>query len=173
MTKTKIPIIESRNISLDMLEPNVGQIKGVPANPRFLTDKDFRNLKNSIKNNPELLGCRELLVYPYNNSYVIIGGNSRYKALLDLGFTETPCKILDESLSKKSLKKYILLDNHSAGKWEQSLLGEGWSQLELDDIGLDIQLEPITSNMASNSSDEDFEDDDTREAKRIAKKYKL
>lgn len=163
MTKVKIPIIESRSIPLELLEPNVGQIKGVPGNPRYLTDKGFRDLKKSIKNNPELLGGRELLVYPYNSTYVIIGGNSRYKALLDLGFIEAPCKILDESTSKKILKKYILLDNHSAGKWEQTSLSEGWTQLELDDIGLDIQLEPITSNMDSNPSDEDFEDDDTEE----------
>lgn len=40
MTKAKgISISESCLISLDRLDLNSGQIEGLPANPRYLTDK--------------------------------------------------------------------------------------------------------------------------------------
>lgn len=164
MTKLiNIPIAESRNIPLSELEPNSGQIKGVPANPRYLTDKDFKDLKRSIKNNPELLGLRELLVYPFGSGYVIIGGNSRYRALCELGYEKAPCKIIRKDTSKKTLKRYILLENHHAGRWELSDLSIGWTQMEIDDVGLDLHLpdldEEPEEKEISRETDEEPEED--------------
>lgn len=148
MTKKKgISISESRLISLDLLDPNSGQIEGVPANPRYLKDRSFKRLKRSIKKNPELLSYRELLVYPYaDGRYIIIGGNSRYRALVELKYKEAPCKVLDKGTDIEQLKRYILIDNHSSGEWETTLLAEGWTQLEIDDIGLDIELPDLTTD---------------------------
>jgi hypothetical protein len=39
----------------------------------------FKKLKQSIEENPEMLDLRELLVYPVDNKYVIIGGNMRFE----------------------------------------------------------------------------------------------
>lgn len=157
MTNIKrLSISESRIIPLEQLEPNSGQVEGIPANPRYLTDKEYKSLKKSIKENPELLTYRELLVYPYEDRYVIIGGNSRYRALYDLGYTEAPCKIISAGTAKEVIKKYILLDNKSSGEWELSLLADGWSQLEIDDIGLNIELPDISTDdiPVEDSSDE-------------------
>lgn len=155
-------ISESRIIPLEQLEPNSGQVEGIPANPRYLTDKEYKSLKKSIKENPELLTYRELLVYPYEERYVIIGGNSRYRALYDLGYTEAPCKIISAGTAKEVIKKYILLDNKSSGEWELSLLADGWSQLEIDDIGLNIELPDISTDdiPVEDSSDETDEKED-------------
>lgn len=36
-------------------------------------------------------------MYPYaDGRYIIIGGNSRYRALVELKYKETPCKVLDK-----------------------------------------------------------------------------
>lgn len=163
MTNIKrLSISESRIIPLEQLEPNSGQVEGIPANPRYLTDKEYKSLKKSIKENPELLTYRELLIYPYEDRYVIIGGNSRYRALYDLGYTEAPCKIISAGTAKEVIKKYILLDNKSSGEWELSLLADGWSQLEIDDIGLNIELPDISTDEipVEESSDETDEKED-------------
>lgn len=163
MTNIKrLSISESRIIPLEQLEPNSGQVEGIPANPRYLTDKEYKSLKKSIKENPELLTYRELLIYPYEDRYVIIGGNSRYRALYDLGYTEAPCKIISAGTAKEVIKKYILLDNKSSGEWELSLLADGWSQLEIDDIGLNIELPDISTDEipVEDSSDETDEKED-------------
>lgn len=166
MTNIKrLSISESRIIPLEQLEPNSGQVEGIPANPRYLADKEYKSLKKSIKENPELLTYRELLVYPYEDRYVIIGGNSRYRALYDLGYTEAPCKIISAGTAKEVIKKYILLDNKSSGEWELSLLADGWSQLEIDDIGLNIDLPEISTDEipVEDSSDETDEKEDDNE----------
>lgn len=167
MTKTKrISISESRTIALDLLDPNSGQIEGLPSNPRYLTDKGYKRLKRSIKSNPELMSYRELLVYPYaDGRYIIIGGNSRYRALCDLGYTEAPCKVIDKNTPITALKRYILLDNSSSGEWETSLLAEGWTQLEIDDIGLDIELPSLDTNdlFGDDSEGEEGASTDTEE----------
>lgn len=164
MTKKKgISISESRLISLDLLDPNSGQIEGLPANPRYLTDKGYKRLKKSIKENPELLSYRELLVYPYaDGRYIIIGGNSRYRALVELKYKEAPCKVLDKGTDIEQLKRYILIDNHSSGEWETTLLAEGWTQLEIDDIGLDIELPDLTTDDIFGDDDPDTEEDSTK-----------
>ena len=156
MTKqSSISIRESRLIPLSLLDSNSGQVKGLPANPRFIRDKAYQELNRSIKNNSEFLAYRELLVYPYTkNRFLIIGGNTRYKALCDLGYKEAPCKVLDEDTPISVLKKYILIDNHSNGEWEMKSLFEGWSLLEIDDIGLDVDF-----SMFDKEEEEDIEED--------------
>lgn len=163
MTKKKgISVSESRLISLDLLDPNSGQIEGVPANPRYLKDRDFKRLKRSIKKNPELLSYRELLVYPYaDGRYIIIGGNSRYRALVELKYKEAPCKVLDKGTDIEQIKRYILIDNHSSGEWATTLLAEGWTQMEIDDIGLDIELPDLTTDDIFGDDDPDTEEDST------------
>lgn len=169
MTKKKgISISESRLISLDLLDPNSGQIEGVPANPRYLTDRGYKKLKKSIKENPELLSYRELLVYPYaDGRYIIIGGNSRYRALVELKYKEAPCKVLDKGTDIEQLKRYILIDNHSSGDWETTLLAEGWTQLEIDDIGLDIELPDLTTDDIFGDDVPDTEEDSTEEEEEV------
>lgn len=71
-----------KNIEISLLEPNKGQIKGLPRNPRTIKDKRFKALKKSIEDAPEMLALRELLVYPHNGKFVVIGGNMRLKAVL-------------------------------------------------------------------------------------------
>ena len=81
-------MIQSQVMPLSGMVPNRGQIPGVPKNPRAISGKKFGLLKRSIEDDPEMLGLREILVYPYGEKYVVIGGNMRYRALRELGRTE-------------------------------------------------------------------------------------
>lgn len=54
---------EKKNIQIELIETNKGQIEGVPANPRVIKDKKFKKLVKSIEENPEMLDLREILVY--------------------------------------------------------------------------------------------------------------
>lgn len=81
-----------RVVALSSITPNKGQIPGVPKNPRSIQDGKFSLLKRSIEEDPEMLGLREILLYKYNGKNIIIGGNMRYRALKELGYTEAIVK---------------------------------------------------------------------------------
>ena len=49
-------------IKLDALELNDGQLQGVPKNPRFIKDEKFEDLKQSIRESPEILRANTLKV---------------------------------------------------------------------------------------------------------------
>lgn len=117
---------------------NNGQIDGLPKNPRFIKDDKFKKLVKSIEENPEMLELRELLVYPYNDKYVVIGGNMRLRALKELGYKEVPCKVIPETASVEQLKAYTIKDNNGFGEWDFDLLANEWDFSELEDWGVDF-----------------------------------
>ena len=55
------------------------------ANPRFINKHKFQKLVNSVKEFPEMLSLRPIVV---NNDNVILGGNMRYKACKEIGLKE-------------------------------------------------------------------------------------
>lgn len=138
MEKSKIQLIQSQSIALSLLDTNDGQIAGVPANPRTIDPVDFANLKKSIEDNPEMLGMRELLVYPVGGRYVVIGGNMRLKAMRELGFADAPCKVLPESTDTATLRAVLIKDNVQKGEWDAAMLQNDWSADELQEWGVEL-----------------------------------
>jgi hypothetical protein len=134
----KIELIKSQNIALAKLETNKGQIEGLPKNPRLIKDSKFEKLKKSIEDNPEMLGMREVLVYPHGSKFVIIGGNMRFQACKDLGFTEVPCKVLDKDTTADQLRAITIKDNVGFGEHNSELLANEWDAVELEEWGLEI-----------------------------------
>ncbi|GHT33956.1 hypothetical protein FACS189434_09290 [Bacteroidia bacterium] len=130
--------METKNISIKKLLPNSGQIDGLPANPRFIKDENFDKLVKSLQESPEMLNLRELLVFPFGGQYVIIGGNMRYRAAVELGYTELPCKIIAPETPTETLKAYAIKDNASFGAWDYDMLSNEWDTAELDDWGVDV-----------------------------------
>ena len=104
-----------KEISLDLLELNVGQIDGLPGNPRKISVEKLELLKKDIQDYPELLEMRGLIVYPHNDRFVLIGGNMRYRAMLELGYGTAPCVIVPKETSVDKLKAYTILDNAPFG----------------------------------------------------------
>lgn len=139
-------------IHLDKLEMNEGQIEGLPCNPRSITEAKMEKLKKDLQEYPELLKLRGLLVYPFGDKYVIIGGNMRYKAMQELGFATAPCIIIPENTTVEQLKAYTILDNSGFGKWDWDLLANEWDEQQLTAWGVDLPI------MESEINPDDFFD---------------
>ena len=127
-----------QDIELRLLFRNEGQVEGLPKNPRFIRDEKFELLKKSIQENPEMLGLRELLVYPVGERYVIIGGNMRYEACKALGYKSVPCKVIDADTPVETLKAYTIKDNAGFGEWDWDVIANEWDTEEVTDWGLDV-----------------------------------
>jgi hypothetical protein len=127
-------------VGLDRLEMNTGQIDGLPCNPRSITKDKMDKLKKDLQEYPEMLKLRGLLVYPFGEKYVIIGGNMRYQAMQELGFTTAPCIIIPKEATVEQLKAYTILDNSGFGKWDWDLLANEWDAEQLTDWGVDLPI---------------------------------
>lgn len=127
-----------RDIKLSELQPNEGQIAGLPANPRTIQPDKLAKLKKSILDNPEMLQLRGILVYPHGDKYIVIGGNMRLRAMIELGMTSAPCVVIPESVTPDKLRAYTILDNSSMGEWDWQALQLEWDTAQLSDWGIDL-----------------------------------
>lgn len=125
-------------IKVSKLKNNTGQVEGLPKNPRILKDDKFEKLKKSIQDDPEMLLLREVIAYDNNGELVVICGNMRLKALIELGIKEVPTKILPIETSIEKLKAYTIKDNVGFGEHNWELLANEWDSDELEEWGLDI-----------------------------------
>jgi hypothetical protein len=138
MTTKSPELVQSVRLPLSKIQPNNGQIEGLPKNPRFIRDEKFKKLVRSIEDNPEMTALREVLVYPHGGKYVIIGGNMRYQALKELGYKEAICKVLPENTTPEQLQAYTIKDNAGFGEWDFDLLANDWDADLLDLWGVDV-----------------------------------
>lgn len=123
-------------LPISLLDENVGQIDGLPTNPREITNDNFDLLKQNIEDYPELLNYNLLKVFPLEGRYVVIGGNMRLRALRECGCTEIACCILDEDTGTDRLQAYTVLDNASFGRWDWEKLVKDWDSDKLPQWGL-------------------------------------
>lgn len=113
---------------------NIAAIKPNEENPRFITDAKFKKLVKSIKDFPEMLEARPLVIDEDN---VVLGGNMRLKALKSAGVFEIPVKRV-EGWSAEQKKEFIIKDNLGYGEWDWEMVANGWDAEQLEDWGLDI-----------------------------------
>lgn len=154
-----IELNQSVKLKLSQIVHNNGQIKGLPKNPRIIKDDKLEILITSIKDNPEMTSLREVLVYPYNGKYVVIGGNQRLKAMKELGYKEIPCKVIPETSTIEQLRAYAIKDNNGFGEWDYESLVEEWDIDELDDWGLEVFDKAAKKNSKPQESEEDDDDE--------------
>ena len=165
-------LVQAVRIPIAKIEPNKGQIEGLPANPRFIRDEKFKKLVKSIEDNPEMTALREVLVYPHNGKYIIIGGNMRYRAMKELGYKDAICKVLPEDTTPEQLQAYTIKDNAGFGEWDFDLLGNEWDEDLLGDWGVDIPAIQIEEEAETTSAKEVAEDDFDADAERIEPRCK-
>ena len=156
----KQEINNSRMLPMSQIAVNNGQMDGVRANPRQIKGEKFDRLKASIERNPEMLALRELLVYEHDGKYIVIGGNMRYRACKELGYTQMPCKIIPPQATAEQLNAYIILDNSGFGDWDWDALANEWDSQQLTDWGVDVpNWDDEASEEDKPSDDDDFDEE--------------
>jgi ParB-like chromosome segregation protein Spo0J len=126
------------------------KIKLNPNNPRIIKDDKFKKLVQSIKDFPEMLDIRPIVV---NKEGIILGGNMRFKACLEAGIKEPPYKVVD--LTDEQQKEFLIKDNVSGGEWDWDALASEWNVEQLDNWGLDM---PNDFNIIEEKEQNDLSD---------------
>lgn len=125
---------------------HIEAIKKNPNNPRIIKDDKFKKLVTSVKDFPQMLDIRPIVV---NSDMVILGGNMRYAACKAAGMTEVPVIVAD-NLTEAQQREFVIKDNVSGGEWDWEMLANEWDAETLDAWGLDVGGVVI--------SDEDIDD---------------
>jgi len=125
-------------------------------NPRILKDDKFKKLVQSIKDFPEMLEIRPIVV---NNEMMILGGNMRWKAIQEIGIKEIPI-IKAENLTEEQQREFLIKDNVGFGEWDWDALANDWDPAELNEWGLDVPNMDLTELEAE---DDNFEEPETIE----------
>lgn len=119
-------------MKLSTLTPN-------PNNPRFIRDTSFEKLVKSIRQFPEMLALRPIVA---DRDGVVLGGNMRYRALVELGYDEIPDNwvIFAGDLSEAQRLEFLVKDNAAYGEWDYEALANEWDELPLADWGVDVPI---------------------------------
>ena len=112
----------------------LSDIKVNPNNPRLIKDDKFAKLVQSIKDLPQMLAIRPIVV---NSDMVVLGGNMRLKACKEAGLKEVPIIIAD-NLTEEQQREFLIKDNVSGGEWNWSMIANDWDADQLEEWGLDV-----------------------------------
>lgn len=120
-----------------MQEIKLSTIKNNPDNPRVLKDAKFKKLKKSIEDFPQMMELRPIVVDENNT---ILGGNMRFKALKDLGYTNVPSNWIKQArgLTDQQKREFVIKDNSSFGEWDWDVLANEWNVNLLNEWGMDL-----------------------------------
>ena len=117
---------------------NINEVKPNPKNPRIIKDVKFNKLVTSIKEFPDMLNKRPLIVFTdVDNKYVVLGGNMRLKACKEIGLKEIPIIVADE-WTEEQKNEFLIKDNVGFGEWDWDSLANEWDVEKLDDWALDL-----------------------------------
>jgi len=131
-------------------------VKSNPNNPRVCKDDKFAKLVQSIKDFPEMLSIRPIVV---NKDMMVLGGNMRLKACIEAGLKEVAI-IKASELTPEQQNEFIIKDNVGFGEWEWDILANEWDTEQLAEWGLDLPLDFQTELEAE---EDDYEMPDTIE----------
>jgi DNA modification methylase len=128
---------------------NISEIKSNPNNPRIIKDDKFKKLVQSIKDFPEMLEKRPIVV---NKDMVVLGGNMRLKACKEAGLKDVPVMIAD--WTEEQQREFIIKDNVGFGEWDWNTIANEWDSEEVEKWGLDI---PVDFAVELEAEEDDFE----------------
>jgi hypothetical protein len=112
----------------------VKDIKPNPINPRTIRDSKFEKLKLSIKEYPEMLALRELVV---DEDFIVLGGNMRLKALKELKIKHTDV-VMFKGLTEDEKKEFIIKDNANYGNWDWDMIANLFDAEAVNKYGLNV-----------------------------------
>ena len=125
---------------MEIVKVDINELISPEYNPRQITDDEMGKLKNSIN---EFGYIAPIIVNKHNNH--IVGGNQRYEALKQLGYTMIDVIYINEPDINKEKALNIRLNNLS-GEWDKNKLQNILDDLKLQEFdvsltGFDIELQ--------------------------------
>jgi ParB-like chromosome segregation protein Spo0J len=136
----------------------ISTVKSNPNNPRVIKDDKFNQLVQSIKDFPQMLKIRPIVV---NDDMIVLGGNMRLKACKEAGLKEVPI-IKASDLTEEQQREFIIKDNVGFGEWDWEQLKE-WDGEELEAWGLDVP--EFAADVDYSDKNKEFDADDFEDQK--------
>lgn len=122
------------NVKTEEVVVKLADLTPNPKNPRQIKEKNFNNLKKSVKKDKWMLQLDRIIVDENN---VILSGHQRVKALLANGETEIKvCKAY--GLSEEEKERVLIRSNIADGEWDMDTLANMFDADFLTDMGLEI-----------------------------------
>jgi hypothetical protein len=135
---------------MNIIQSPIGQVKTNPNNPRIIKDDKYSKLVKSIKEFPQMLQLRPIVV---NDDMIVLGGNMRLKACKEAGLKEVPI-IKASELTEDQQREFIIKDNVGFGEWDWQSLQADWDLEKLDEWGMDI---PDFAEKELEAKEDDYE----------------
>ena len=136
----------------------INEIRSNIDNPRVIKDHKFNKLVRSIKDFPDMLEKRPIVV---DENMIVLGGNMRLKACKEAGVKEVWIDIA-EDWTEEQKREFIIKDNVGYGEWDWDILANEWDTDKLEDWGLEIPVFEI---------DEEEDDLEKGKGKKISLEY--
>jgi hypothetical protein len=118
---------------MEIVERNISELIEAEYNPRQISEKQFEQLKDSLKRfgfvDPVLVN-----MHP-DRTNIIIGGHMRTKAAKDLGYTEVPC--VELNLTYDQEKELNIRLNKNGGSFDMDALANYFEASELIEYGFE------------------------------------
>ena len=123
-----------KNIYKAKRKEKIYKIKSGKGNPRVIKNKKYFKLVESLKNFPEMLEKRSIVV---DENLMVLGGNMRLRAAKEAGLKEVWIDVA-EGWTDKQKKEFIIKDNVSSGEWDLDMLANEWELDDLNNWGVDL-----------------------------------
>ena len=150
---------------MEVIYRSTETLKKLEDNPRTITPEDMERLKESISNNPDYLEAHPIVLSDRTGELVIIDGNQRYEACVQLGMSEVPTSLL-HGLTEEREREIIIRANVLNGKWDEMILKDKWDIEELKDWGVDLPADWDTSEAdeQKEAEEDNFSEEDAEQA---------
>ena len=147
---------------MDIEKIEINKLKPATYNPRQISTKQYKDLKESINK----FGLVDPIIV--NKCYTIIGGHQRYKICKDLDYKDIGCIILD--LNKEQERELNIRLNKNTGDFDMDILANEFDIDQLVDWGfkhidLDVNIDKIVEE--DNSATITIKEDDEIKAQEL------
>jgi len=131
---------------------SISKVKPNQDNPRIIKDYKFKKLVQSIKDFPQMLELRPIVV---NEDNIVLGGNMRLKACQEAGLKEVHI-IQAKDLTEQQQREFIIKDNVGFGEWDWDILANEWDTEKLEEWGMDGF--PFEEEEVLEATEDDYEE---------------
>ena len=130
----------------------ISEVKPNDSNPRIIKDDKFNKLVRSIKEFPQMLEIRPIVVDENN---IVLGGNMRLKACKEAGLKDVYI-IKASELTEEQKQEFIIKDNVGFGEWDWDMIANEWNVEKVEDWGLDLPVDLAVANELE-ADEDDYE----------------